>query len=159
MIMISTRLRCLLIHTNNSPEMFNHVVVNLKSTWDRFVIYLVHINMCALYVNIWKRWPWIPLWIAKALYYRDIFLKLKLFPKASWQQSTYTWWLVDCYVMKQFNWPYHSDMKKSWHENFIFMHENKKIAPGLIFSPQQFSLEIGLYTISCMEFSSLKMFV
>ena len=54
--------------------------------------------------------------------------------------------------------------EKSWHENFmhdifkhdISKHDNESFAPGRIFSPQTFSLEIGMHTISCMEFSSMK---
>ena len=42
------------------------------------------------------------------------------------------------------------------HENDISMHGNDDFATELILSTKKFSWEIGLYTISCIEFSSMK---
>ena len=45
------------------------------------------------------------------------------------------------------------------HENNTSMHDNVNFAHGMVFLSQKCSLEIGLFTISCMEFSSMKLFL
>ena len=42
------------------------------------------------------------------------------------------------------------------YENNISIYENERFATWIIFSPQKLSRKIGLYIISCMEFSSKK---
>ena len=51
-----------------------------------------------------------------------------------------------------------SCMSKSWHE--ILMHEMilENLAPAMIFSPQEISWVVRLYTTLCMELSPMRIF-
>ena len=54
-----------------------------------------------------------------------------------------------------------SCMKKSWHEHFIFMHENMHeifTHENINFAPEMILWIIGLYIISCLGFSPIKDF-